>query len=108
MPAYDVDTNDVAGAGDAANAHKRHSLRSTTSFCDEVFLEAEEEGGVGTTGGGGGGGGGGAPSDGISLASNDGNYLIAHCSIAHHVGTFETEMIGKSQRYSRLSMIKCR
>ncbi|EDV58089.1 A-kinase anchor protein 10, mitochondrial [Drosophila erecta] len=65
MPAYDVDTTD--GAGDGAMAHKRHSLRSTTSFCDEVFLEAEEEGGVVSAAGGGGG----APSDGISLASND-------------------------------------
>ncbi|XP_043642337.1 A-kinase anchor protein 10, mitochondrial [Drosophila teissieri] len=66
MPAYDVDSPD--GAADGAMAHKRHSLRSTTSFCDEVFLEAEEEGGVGSAGGGAGGG---APSDGISLASND-------------------------------------
>ncbi|KAH8351610.1 hypothetical protein KR059_009311, partial [Drosophila kikkawai] len=45
---------------DGAVAQKRHSLRSTTSFCDEVFLEVEEEGG-----------GGGALSDGISLCSND-------------------------------------
>ncbi|EDW89679.1 A-kinase anchor protein 10, mitochondrial [Drosophila yakuba] len=62
MPAYDVDSPD--GAADGAMAHKRHSLRSTTSFCDEVFLEAAEERGVGSAGGGG-------PSDGISLASND-------------------------------------
>ncbi|XP_039501573.1 A-kinase anchor protein 10, mitochondrial [Drosophila santomea] len=62
MPAYDVDSPD--GAADGAMADKRHSLRSTTSFCDEVFLEAEEERGVGSAGGGG-------PSDGISLASND-------------------------------------
>ncbi|XP_017056501.1 A-kinase anchor protein 10, mitochondrial [Drosophila ficusphila] len=57
--ADDVDTID------GISAHKRHSLRSTTSFCDEVFLEAEEEGGGGV------GPGGGAPSDGISLSSND-------------------------------------
>ncbi|KAH8281926.1 hypothetical protein KR054_004176, partial [Drosophila jambulina] len=53
----DVDVTDVT-----AVAQKRHSLRSTTSFCDEVFLEVDEEGGVG---------GGGALSDGISLCSND-------------------------------------
>jgi len=74
--ADDVDTID------GVMAHKRHSLRSTTSFCDEVFLEAEEEGGEGVVGPGGGVG---ALSDGISLSSNDGNYLTVHCSIAHHV-----------------------
>lgn len=60
--ADDVDTID------GVMAHKRHSLRSTTSFCDEVFLEAEEEGGEGVVGPGGGVG---ALSDGISLSSND-------------------------------------
>ncbi|KAH8249795.1 hypothetical protein KR032_012385, partial [Drosophila birchii] len=59
-------SDDVDGTTDsAAVAQKRHSLRSTTSFCDEVFLEVDEEGGVGV------GGGGGALSDGISLCSND-------------------------------------
>ncbi|EDV31386.1 uncharacterized protein Dana_GF14576 [Drosophila ananassae] len=52
---------------DGAVSQKRHSLRSTTSFCDEVFLEAEEDGSVG----GGGMGVGGGPSDGISLCSHD-------------------------------------
>ncbi|KAH8413354.1 hypothetical protein KR009_010181, partial [Drosophila setifemur] len=60
-PDGDVDVTD------GVTAQKRHSLRSTTSFCDEVFLEAEEDGQSGI----GGGGGGGAPSDGISLCSND-------------------------------------
>ncbi|KAH8271098.1 hypothetical protein KR018_007819, partial [Drosophila ironensis] len=65
-------TPDAEGADTtdgALMAQKRHSLRSTTSFCDEVFLEAEEDGGGGGVVGGGGGGG--APSDGISLCSND-------------------------------------
>ncbi|XP_017064617.1 A-kinase anchor protein 10, mitochondrial [Drosophila eugracilis] len=59
-------TADDVDTVDAVMAHKRHSLRSTTSFCDEVFLEAEEEYSVGGVGAGGG-----APSDGISLSSND-------------------------------------
>ncbi|KAH8376171.1 hypothetical protein KR200_006678 [Drosophila serrata] len=61
-PAAPTASDDVDGT-DSAVAQKRHSLRSTTSFCDEVFLEVDEEGGVGV--------GGGALSDGISLCSND-------------------------------------
>ncbi|XP_017134255.1 A-kinase anchor protein 10, mitochondrial [Drosophila elegans] len=66
----DVDTID--------GAHKRHSLRSTTSFCDEVFLEASEEGG------GGGVGFGevatGISSDGISLSSNSNDDIFTYSS----------------------------
>ncbi|XP_022228618.2 A-kinase anchor protein 10, mitochondrial [Drosophila obscura] len=42
-PTDDVDVIDCA-------AQKRHSLRSTTSFCDEVFMEEEEGGGSGNGG----------------------------------------------------------
>ncbi|XP_016981074.2 A-kinase anchor protein 10, mitochondrial [Drosophila rhopaloa] len=60
-----VQSSDDVDVIDGAMAHKRNSLRSTTSFCDEVFLEAEEGEG------GGAGYGVGTSSDGISLSSND-------------------------------------
>ncbi|XP_034668155.1 A-kinase anchor protein 10, mitochondrial [Drosophila subobscura] len=57
-PSDDVDVIDCA-------AQKRHSLRSTTSFCDEVFMEEEE-------GGGNGGNGSGGASDAVSLLNGGG------------------------------------
>ncbi|KAI8042906.1 A-kinase anchor protein 10, mitochondrial [Drosophila gunungcola] len=66
----DVDSTD--------GAHKRHSLRSTTSFCDEVFLEASEEGGGGGVGFGEGATG--ASSDGISLSSNSNDDIFTYSS----------------------------
>lgn len=40
---HDTDANDDDVVDCAAAAQKRHSLRSTTSFCDEVFMEEETE-----------------------------------------------------------------
>lgn len=40
---HDTDANDDDVVDSAAAAQKRHSLRSTTSFCDELFMEEETE-----------------------------------------------------------------
>lgn len=40
---HDTDANDDDVVDCAAAAQKRHSLRSTTSFCDELFMEEETE-----------------------------------------------------------------
>lgn len=56
---HETDANGVDDVVDcAAAAQKRHSLRSTTSFCDEVFMEEETEAAAVAT------------SDAISLGNN--------------------------------------
>lgn len=80
------------GATDELSAAKRHSLRSTSSFCDEVFLEELANMGMtGTCGAGGGGVGGISCSDedavsygALSLGALS-NYNNHHHH-PHHVG----------------------
>lgn len=76
---HDTDANDDDVVDCSAASQKRHSLRSTTSFCDEVFMEEEAE--VSAT------------SDAVSLGNN---------SLLNFVGAAADEDIFKYN--SRLSM----
>ncbi|KAM8716032.1 hypothetical protein ACLKA7_002989 [Drosophila subpalustris] len=78
---HDMDANDDDVVDCSAAAQKRHSLRSTTSFCDEVFMEEETEAAAVAT------------SDAVSLGNN---------SLLNFVGAAADDDIFKYS--SRLSM----